>query len=103
MSNQTRRREGSNFGRWFWHTSSLADFPHCPPRRKGVGLSSNRCRAITNDCVMMCCMKSRWNTVLWSFWSVVAVLTIIIMEIAFCLFLSIYQVPKIKKLDYDGV
>lgn len=37
-----------------------------------------------------------------SFWSVVTVLAIIIMEIAFCLFLSIYQVPKIRKLDYDG-
>jgi len=43
---------------------------------------------------------ARW---FWSFWSVVAVLAIIVMEILFCLFLSVYQVPKIKKLDYDGI
>lgn len=42
---------------------------------------------------------ARW---FWSFWSVVAVLALIVMEIMFCLFLSVYQVPKIKKLDYDG-
>jgi hypothetical protein len=45
-------------------------------------------------------MKAKW---LWSTWAHLAVVAIVVLEILFCWFSMLYLVPKIKKLQADGL
>lgn len=44
-------------------------------------------------------MKAKW---LWTTWTYLMVVGIIVLEILFCFFSMIYLLPKIKKLQHDG-
>ena len=44
-------------------------------------------------------MKAKW---LWTTWTYLMVVGIIVLEILFCFFSLIYFLPKIKKLQHDG-